>query len=922
MSARGISEPGSDALFGRDAELARIRALVEAMEHAGGSLLVRGDPGIGKSALLAAAAAHAAGLGHAVLRTTGSAAEQHLPYAALYRLLRPALGAAAGLAEQQRVALDQVFGLSSVAPPPAPFVIALAVLDLLTEWASDRCLVIVADDLHWMDEASVDVHSFIARRADGERMAVVLATREPVPTGGADPMIAELSLNPLSHEASRLLLTTAHPGLTDLAIDRALQLAVGNPLALLELPRAPQSEPAPGDDASLPAALERAFAGQLEQLTRPASALLVAVAVQDGGVPADAWPVGESICGTKLSADVLGAAERAGLATVRGEVVSFRHPLVRSAIRQAVSPDLLRAAHRAWAEAVRPFDDDRYAWHLSWAVRGPDDRVAEELEAAAERSSARGSPAAAQRWLERAAALSADRPGRQRRLLKAAEAAYEVGRPAEVHRLLTDVRRQVLDRPEADRLAWLEGVFDDGAPGDLDGVRTLVDGALRARDAGNTDLALLLLSGAARRCWWADMRDEGRPVVQTAGSLAVDPADPRLLAIDAFAGALPRGGAVLAELARWVTDPPGDPGSAAALAGAAFNLADFDRTLVFGDRAIDLLRAQGRLSVVAQVQVTRAWAALLVGRWDEAYVAADEAYRLAVETRQPVWAAHARLGQADLEGRRGRTDQALELIVDAERLAVLTGRPTVLGGVEYVRGIIELGRGRPGAAYEHLARTMKPGDPAFHSVERLWLVDSFAEAAAASGHVDHARSVLAEIEPLIAQVPSPGYHRSLRLAQVILADDAEIDERISWARRAPGRSSIWFDARIDLAHGMSLRRRRRAVESRRPLGNALTVFEYLGAPAWAQRAAAELAAAGGGSRHQRPSASSVLSPQELHIAQLAAKGFTNREIGARLFLSHRTVGSHLYRIFPKLDITSRHQLAGALQQMSPAGSDL
>ena len=319
--------------------------------------------------------------------------------------------------------------------------------------------------------------------------------------------------------------------------------------------------------------------------------------------------------------------------------------------------------------------------------------------------------------------------------------------------------------------------------------------------------------------------------------------------------------------------------------------------------------------------MTRAWAALFVGRWDEAYVAADEAYRLAVETRQPVWAAHARLGQADLEGRRGNTDKALELIVEADRLAVLTGRPTALGGVEFVRGIIELGRGRPAAAYDHLARTMDPADPAFHSVERLWLVDSFAEAAAASGHVAQALSVVAAVEPLIAQVPSPGYHRSLMLAKVILADDADIDEHIAVARQAPGRSSTWFEARINLAQGMSLRRRRRAVDSRRPLASALTVFEYLGATAWAQRASAELAAAGGETRKPRPAASSVLSPQELHIAQLAALGLTNREIGGRLFLSHRTVGSHLYRIFPKLNVTSRSQLRDVLHQLSQAGTD-
>jgi DNA-binding CsgD family transcriptional regulator len=262
----------------------------------------------------------------------------------------------------------------------------------------------------------------------------------------------------------------------------------------------------------------------------------------------------------------------------------------------------------------------------------------------------------------------------------------------------------------------------------------------------------------------------------------------------------------------------------------------------------------------------------------------------------------------------------LELILDAERLAVLTGRPTALGGVEYVRGIIELGRQRAPAAYEHLRRTMDPADRAFHSVERLWLVDSFAEAAARSGHTEHARAVVAELEPLITEVPSPGYHQAVGLARVLLADDLSVDAEIIRARQAPGRASSWFEARIDLAHGMSLRRRRRGVESRRPLSSALIVFTELGAAAWAQRAAAELAATGAAAAHRDLAPWSVLSPQELQIAQLAALGLTNREIADRLFLSHRTIGSHLYRTFPKLNITSRNQLHLVLPA-TPSGAE-
>jgi DNA-binding CsgD family transcriptional regulator len=912
-----VEVPGPELrLIGRSAEVAQVLALIDDAETAGGVLVVRGDAGIGKSTLLRAATDHARERGHLLLGTSGTPAEQHLPFAALHHLLGPALSATTLLSVPHRAALNHVFGYASAGSPSPPFVIALAALELLAEHASDRPLLVAVDDAQWLDEASLDVLLFVARRLRTERIVLLLATRESETADGADPIVHDLVLKPLDDNAARLLLTVAHPTLSSGDIGRTLRMAAGNPLALLELPRVGESS-THDDAAPLPVALEHAFAGQLDHLTPPARAVLLAVAIQDGGTAADVWPVAETLTGTAVSADLLDGAATAGLITVRGDTVTFRHPLVRSAVRQAADPDLLRAAHRAWAQALISVDPDRYAWHRSWAVRGPDKQVADELEAAARRSRRRGAVAAAQRWLERAAALSIDRRGRQERLLAAADAAYELGRYPDVQRLLADVRREVLDRPTADRLAYMEGVFDDGAPGDRDGVRALVAGAVKARDTGDEDHALLLLSGAGRRCWWGDLGDVGQIVVDTAHSLSVPASDPRRLVIDAMAGTLAQGADVLARLPEWVVDPPADPVSAALLATAAFNLADFDRALVFADRAVDVLRAQGRLSTVAQVQVTRAWAALYVGRWNDAYVAADEAYRLAVETRQPVWAAHARLGQADLEGRRGRPERALELIVDAERLAVLTGRPTALGGVEYVRGIIELGRQRPHAAYEHLRRTMDPADRAFHSVERLWLADSFAEAAARSGHIDDAREVVAALGALISVVPSPGYHRAVGLARVLLADDPDLDEEIARARKAPGRTSSWFEARVDLAHGMSLRRRRRGVESRRPLSSALTIFKELGAAAWAQRAAAELAATGAIATPPERTLWSVLSPQELQIAQLAAQGLTNREIGERLFLSHRTVGSHLYRIFPKLDITSRNQLHLVLPEDGP-----
>ena len=296
-------------------------------------------------------------------------------------------------------------------------------------------------------------------------------------------------------------------------------------------------------------------------------------------------------------------------------------------------------------------------------------------------------------------------------------------------------------------------------------------------------------------------------------------------------------------------DPPNDPGSAALWRPRRSIWPISTGALVFADRAPSTCcahrdgcrrRRRFRCSRLGRV----------VWRWHYSYIAADEAYRLAVETRQPVWAAHARLGQADLEGRRGRTEQPWSSSSTPSGWRCSPADPphwvassTSAGSSSWAGS----DRTRPtSTSAERWTRQIR----AFHSVERLWLVDSFAEAAARSGHVNDAREVVAALEPLIDSVPSPGYHRAIGLARVLLADDRTIDEQIARTRQAPGRTSTWFEARIDLAQGMSLRRRRRGVESRRPLSSALTVFTELGAAAWAQRAAAELAATGAVTAHR------------------------------------------------------------------------
>lgn len=911
LRSQGSETPSQRGLIGREAELHLLQELLNRVSSTGAALVVRGEPGIGKTSLLDATASSAAAAGLAILRARGMPAEQHLPFAGLHLLLRPILGRRQRLAPGHREALERAFGLSAAAEPdagapPARFVVALAALELLADSAAEQPLLLAVDDAQWLDDASSEVVAFVSRRIESEALVLVMTTREPSPLAPEPTAPPELALTPLHDTASRELIKD-----TDLAGDEVayvLRVASGNPLALLELPHALRRlGRLPGDDdVPLTARLETGFGAELLALPRPTQLLLIALAVQDGGLGAQAAVVAQTVAQAPISLDMLDAAAAAGLVSRDDDSVTFRHPLVRSAVLSRLEKSDVRTVHKAWAQALRDENPDRAAWHRAATAEGPDDALATSLEAAADRAFRRGALTVAQRWLERAAGLTADRSARQGRLLRAGEVAYELGRFDDVQRLLNSVRSESVTTAQQHRLEWLEGIFDDAPGADASGVESLVEGAVKAQRDGHSDLALLLLMGAGRRCWWGDLTVEG--VRHVAQGLDVPASDPRRLLVDATAATLATAKEVLSELERWSASPPLDVEACAQLATAAFNLADFDRALRFADPAVAALRAQGRLSMLAQLQVHRSWAAIFLGKWDVAYVAAAEAYSLAMESRQPVWAAHARLGQADLEGRLGKSEVALQLLVDAEQLALMTGRPTALSGVEFTRGIIELGRQRPSVAFEHLRHTLVPGDVAFHSIERFWLVDYVTEAAAESGHVNQARYLVDGLEEIVSEIPSPGYSRAVRLAQVHLATDAGIDDRVEYARAAPGPPSIWFSARLDLAWGMSLRRRRHVADSRLPLRRALLAFDALGASGWAHRARTELAAAGAVTEQPDTRAWLKLSPQELQIAQLAAEGLTNREIGSRLYLSHRTVGSHLYRMFPKLGIRSRAQL--------------
>jgi ATP/maltotriose-dependent transcriptional regulator MalT len=391
----------------------------------------------------------------------------------------------------------------------------------------------------------------------------------------------------------------------------------------------------------------------------------------------------------------------------------------------------------------------------------------------------------------------------------------------------------------------------------------------------------------------------------------VAPEDPRRLHILAFAAPVECGAEVLGWLS--AINTPDDPGLLQLLASAASTTGAFHLSSTLCAAAAARLREQGRLGVLARVLCCRTWAAILIGDYPEAVMAAEEGARLAAETIQPTWQMQAWTAQAALAALRGDHDVAEALCTQIESVALPRGAAFNLALVQYVRGISALGQGRHGEAYEQLHRVFESADPAHHGLFAAFDIGDLAEAAVHSDHHTEARVLMRKAEEAAELTPSPFLRASLRCARALLADDAHAEAAFQYAL-ADEELLRWpfFQARLHLSFGEWLRRQRRTAEARGPLRTARDAFDALGATPWGERARQELRAAGETSRWRDPGTLDVLTAQELQIVQMAAEGMSNREIGQRLYLSHRTVESHLYRAFPKLGITSRAQLAATL----------
>jgi DNA-binding CsgD family transcriptional regulator/tetratricopeptide (TPR) repeat protein len=906
-------------LVGRETEIAELETALASAADRGSALLVSGEAGIGKTSLLEAAGSRAEDRGYRVLAVTGVESEADLPYAGLHQLLQPVLAAAGNLADPQKTALLTALGMRA-GPPPEVFLVALATLSLIADVAGDKPIVVIGDDVQWLDGPTSAVLTFISRRLESTRVLLVIGLREGFDTQLRSAHVPEIHIGPLGAAASMRLLDQVAPDLEPPLRRRILDEALGNPLALVELPRAARqmSDTQELSPHALPLTdrLERTFSAQASRLPKDTQSALLLVALGVEPSVGELLSAARLLAGKEVAFEVLEPAVDIGLIAMAGSRVRFRHPLIRSALSQAASAGQRRAAHLALANVIA--DPDRRAWHRARSVLGADEGAASDLEAAAARAQERGAAATALGALELAGSLTPDGKVQARRLLEAAELAFELGDPAAVDRLLNVVARLELTPHDVARMTWLREIFHDGVPGDPRAVEALVAIARDASAEGDRNLALNLLQGAALRCWWADPGEATRTqVFEAVDQLAHDGLEPRVLEIASLAAPIDSAGVISDKVRRTAASCCADSTGTQHLAFAAYAIGDILQSMDLMDRAAPMLRAQGRLGLLAQLLVVRSWTDINVGQFKDALREAEEGHRLAIETGQPIWTAMSQIGRGILVGLRGEERLAERLISGAgEPLGTL--RLSVLQAqMEFGRGIVAMTVGRHADAFDHFLRMFAVDGSAYHPLVAHAAAPYVVECAVRAGRPDEARRLLTDLEALGKRAAAPLVQVGLRYARAMLADESDARELYEIALKA---EPAWpFDhARLQMSYGGWLRRHRRINESRPYLREAHDTFLSLGLQPWADRARAELRASG--ERTPVPSSPprQALSPQELQIAQLAATGLSNRQIADRLFLSHRTVGAHLYRVYPKLGVVSRSELARALSELTPA----
>ncbi|MER6165599.1 ATP-binding protein [Streptomyces violaceorubidus] len=901
-------------LIGRSQDLAALRSRLTGTADA--ALLLSGEAGAGKTALLDALAAELGQDGVRVLRASGAQFETDIGYSGLNQLLMPLLDSLDRLDEGHRDALRVAVGVGG-GPPPSRLLISTAVLLLLRSMAEDHPLCLVVDDLPWLDRATLSVLGFVVRRLAGSRVGFLAAARTGTDSFFETGLLTEYRVQPLDDTSSAALVARAHPAMAPTVRRRIVAEARGNPLALVELPAAldrDQREARRAVPAVLPLGerLQALFAARVGALPAPTRELLLLAALDGTGDLATV----EAAAGRAVLDD-LAPAERDRLVRVSAfpQHLSFAHPLIGAAVVTRATAADRRRAHQALAGVLgdRP---ERRAHHLGEATAHPDETVALRLEEAARLRLGRGDAFGAVAALTRAAELSPDAADVARRLAEAAYIGADSGDLSAASRLLAGARqadpggRRSLHAAAASAFLLING------EGDIGTAHRLLVGAIETGDHhyDASDGALVdALFTLTMLCWYGGDPLLWRPLLRALDRLTPAPPDLLWVCVQTFGDPARTGPAALPRLDALLDDIGSDAARTVRIGTCS----------LYPDRLADSRRASYRLVEQGRAGATparRHIAALIhlaqdhydAGLWDEATDLADEGTSLCEEHNHRYFTGKFQYVRALVAAATGDTETAARLAEDIVRWAAPRGAHGLRALADHVRGLAALGRGDAETAWHHARALTPPGTLAPYLPQAMAGTLDLVEAAVRTGrHAEAAAHARAVRESAMADL-------SPRLRLLALACEALTtpgDAALPLFDRAlaavePGR---WpFDtARVHLLYGERLRRRRAAKEARDHLLTALDTFEELGARPWADRARTELRAGGAGAG-TAASGRTALTPQERQIATLAASGLTNKQIAERLFLSHRTIGTHLYQLYRKLGISSRTALRDAL----------
>jgi DNA-binding CsgD family transcriptional regulator len=927
---RGVGPTEPADLVGRDVELERIRSFVRDAAENGAALLLSGDPGVGKTRVLNAAALWAEQVGgYTVVRADGVEFEAALRFSGLNQALLPFADEFGQLSTAFREALTVALGLGP-GPSPGPLVVSNAALALLRLLSAERPVLLLIDDFQWMDRASASVFGFVARRLAGSRIGFLAAIRSgwgsPFDLGG----LPEMTVGPLDDESSAALLDARFPSLPPAARGRLLDESQGNPLALIELPAALSEEQRAGRSAlprvlPLPERFQNVFVTRIVALPAATRRLLLGAVLNGTG---DLRPL-HGMVHAEDGLTGLEPAERARLIEVSDaeKRVIFRHPLIRSAIVASCTHEERRRAHAALAAAL-PHQSEQRAWHLAEAAFGPDDRVADQLEDAAHRILRRGNAVAAIATLTQAAELSPNASDRgKRRLAEAAYIGAEVsGQARDAEALLAAAREAAPDEtslPAVNAAVFL--LLERG--GDIPTAQRLLVGAIETGSHGydSSDVALNeAMYALALLCWCGQRRESWESFYRVLSRMR--PAPLRLLAL--LSRTLPdpvrNAAGAIDDVDSVYSTMPGerDPVVLQRLGTMSMYLDRWPELRQYSWRVVDLGRVSGSHRRHAAGLMHLCLGDFLTGRWEEGEDLAAEGLELCQQQNMLFFRWYFLFNKGLLAAAQGRFAEAKALADEMTGWATTRGVEIAGHLADHVRTLAALGLGDYEAAFVFASRISPPGMLAPYTPHCLWVMFDLVEAAMRTGRIQEARAHEQAVRAANVHSISPRLAFLQAGVTALVSDDdcrAELFERALDTR---GSEAWQFEtARIRLAYGEFLRRRRLTGLSRIQLAAAHAAFERLKAAPWATRAASELKASGQGVSRNSQLSGEALTAQEDEIAGLAASGLSNKQIAARLYLSPRTVGTHLYRIFPKLGITSRAALRDALARRSAAGSD-